>query len=61
MYTTRLFNQTLLLECKYKVWYLEICDAKEKKQVAHLILAAGGSTCELTKHLTKDCTPNQVE
>jgi hypothetical protein len=41
------------------VWYLEICDAKEKTQVVHLILSEGGTGCELTQHLTKSCSPNQ--
>jgi hypothetical protein len=49
----------IISDCKYKVWYLEICDAKEKTQVVHLILSEGGIGCDLTKHLTKSCTPNQ--
>ena len=45
--------------CRYKVWYLEICDPVEKKQVVHLILAEGGNNCEIVRHLTKDCTPSK--
>ena len=53
------YFSVLVSDCKYKVWYLEICDAKEKSQTVHLILSEGGSGCELTKHLIKSCTPNQ--
>jgi len=45
--------------CRYKVWYLEICDPVEKIQVVHLILAEGGTNCEIVRHLTKDCVPGK--
>lgn len=45
--------------CRYKVWYLEICDPVEKVQVVHLILAEGGTNCEIVRHLTKDCVPSK--
>lgn len=43
--------------CRYKVWYLEICDPVEKVQVVHLILAEGGTNCEIVRHLTRECVP----
>jgi hypothetical protein len=39
--------------CRYKVWYLEPCDAVDRAQIVHLILSKGGVNCELAKHLTK--------
>ena len=48
-----------ILACRYKVWYLEICDPVEKIQVVHLILAEGGTNCEIVRHLTKDCVPSK--
>ena len=47
------------LACRYKVWYLEICDPVEKKQVVHLILAEGGTNCEIVRHKPKDCVPSK--
>ena len=47
------------LACRYKVWYLEICDPVEKKQVVHLILAEGGTNCEIVRHMPKDCVPSK--
>ena len=44
--------------CRYKVWYLEVCDPIEKVQVVHLILAEGGTNCEVVRHLTKECVPS---
>ena len=31
----------------------------EKIQVVHLILAEGGTNCEIVRHLTKDCVPGK--
>ena len=45
--------------CRYKVWYLEVCDTEKKVQVVHLILAEGGTNCEVVRHLTKECKPSQ--
>jgi hypothetical protein len=57
--TQNLFNLPTS-DCKYKVWFLEICDIQAKTQVVHLILSEGDASCELTKHLTKECVPSQV-
>ena len=38
---------------------MEICDPVEKVQVVHLILAEGGTNCEIVRHLTKDCEPSK--
>ena len=38
---------------------MEICDPIEKKQVVHLILAEGGTNCEIVRHMPKDCVPSK--
>ena len=48
----------MISACRYKVWYLEVCDPIEKVQVVHLILAEGGTNCEVVRHLTKECVPS---
>ncbi len=45
--------------CRYKVWYLESCDAASHSQIVHLILSKGGTECEIAKHLTRVCEPTE--
>ena len=52
-------SKHILIACRYKVWYLEVCDPVKKVQVVHLILAEGGNNCEVVRHLTKECVPSQ--
>ena len=52
-------SKHIFIACRYKVWYLEVCDPVKKVQVVHLILAEGGNNCEVVRHLTKECIPSQ--